>query len=359
MVSFDRFRPDVTDHEERVRIVFEFAAMMTKNISTFIGPPINLEFEKVYVGYVLISKKRYFGYKKEKLNEPAKLESKGDSSVRRSNPKFHRDLIRSLQRIFLDLAIGRDITLRDKLFETVTLELQRALDGKITVDEFSRTCQLKQHYTTPQAQSVVRDKIRERAPGSEPQVGDRVRFAMAMPKDTKAPAYSMAECSTYMEEHKIPLAVHYYIRTIRTSVEQLFEITKMDMKRIGSIFDQAETHANDQLNRQMHLDTFGFFESSVKQNQYVIRDNLDLDRTPRTKDKVRDDERKRKINAQLREKNEDFLQVKHVKRFLGIEERHSTEKTEIKKKKTSQHKTSKSVTKLRDLRSIFSSTREA
>ena len=281
MVSFDKFRPDITNQEEKIKCVFEFASKMAKSISQFIGPPINLEFEKLYVGYFLISKKRYFGYKKESLHEPAKLESKGDGSVRRSNPRYHRELFRELQMIFLSMAATSTTSSEQEqqqhinhLYDRVRSELQRALDGQVSIDEFSRTCQLKQHYAAPQAQSVVRDKIRERAPGSEPLPGDRVRFAIARPNKSTSgvalPAYMLAECSDYMEKHNIPLALSYYFKTIRTSIEQLFEIAKMDMCRIKSLFDQAEEFAKNQLKSQLHLGFNGFVGVS---RGCVINDN--------------------------------------------------------------------------------------
>lgn len=293
MVSFDKFRPDITDQEDKIKCVFEFASKMAKSISQFIGPPINLEFEKLYVGYFLISKKRYFGYKKESLHEPAKLESKGDGSVRRSNPKYHRELFRELQMIFLSMAATSTSSseqekrqLVDHLYDTVRSELQRALDGRVTIDEFSRTCQLKQHYAAPQAQSVVRDKIRERAPGSEPLPGDRVRFAIARPSKSNSgvalPAYMLAECSDYMEKNKIPLALSYYFKTIRTSIEQLFEIAKMNMCRINSLFDQAEEFAKNQLKSQLHLGFSGFVDVS---RGYVIHDNKKETQTKRDNNK--------------------------------------------------------------------------
>lgn len=45
--------------------------------------PIELKFEKVYRELILVSKKRYVGYKMEKLSDPPVFEAKGIETVRR------------------------------------------------------------------------------------------------------------------------------------------------------------------------------------------------------------------------------------------------------------------------------------
>jgi DNA polymerase delta subunit 1 len=179
------------------------------------------------------------------------MESKGASSVRRSNTIFHRSLFIDLQALFLERNGTKEVD--EALYSLVKERLQRVVDGDITVAEFSRTCKLKEHYDTPQSQSVVRDKIKQRAPGSEPMTGDRVKFAMMRTSDPKLPAYQMAECSAYMEQNNIPLATHYYIRSMKNSIVQLFQLACLDVVRAKKIFDDAERIAIMQMHGQSSI----------------------------------------------------------------------------------------------------------
>jgi len=81
--------------------------------------------------------------------------------------------------------------------------------------------QLGSAYKVPTPHVAVRDKIRARAPGSEPQQGDRVPFVIV-----KGPGkmYEKAEDPVWVRDHKVPLDYQYYFTNqFKKPVQDLLE----------------------------------------------------------------------------------------------------------------------------------------
>jgi DNA polymerase delta subunit 1 len=81
--------------------------------------------------------------------------------------------------------------------------------------------QLASAYKVPMAHVAVRDKIRARAPGSEPQQGDRVPFVIV-----RGPGkmYEKAEDPTWVSEKNLPIDYHYYFTNqFKKPVQDLLE----------------------------------------------------------------------------------------------------------------------------------------
>lgn len=78
-------------------------AEAAKYVTTFFVKPINLEFEKIYFPYLLISKKRYAGLYWTNPDKYDKLDAKGIETVRRDNCKLVSDVIdTSLRKLLID-----------------------------------------------------------------------------------------------------------------------------------------------------------------------------------------------------------------------------------------------------------------
>ena len=81
------------------------------------------------------------------------------------------------------------------------------LAGKVDVLDLTMSKQLGADYKTRQPHVEVRNKIRKRAPGSEPQNGDRVAFLI-----TKGPGLlcDKAEDPSHVRENGVPVDFYYY-----------------------------------------------------------------------------------------------------------------------------------------------------
>jgi len=169
--------------------------------------PNDLELEKVYCPYFLYSKKRYAAkmYEKNKAGAIAfkKIDVKGLQVVRRDSCPYVRETLKSLLGMILESDDPRPV---------IQFARQASADlvaGKVPMEKLMMSKQLASDYKVAMPHVAVRDKIKTRAPGSEPQQGDRVQFVVALaPKNGKL--VEKAEDPGWVKEHGVPLDYQYY-----------------------------------------------------------------------------------------------------------------------------------------------------
>jgi DNA polymerase delta subunit 1 len=179
--------------------------------------PNDLELEKVYCPYFLDSKKRYaakmYEGKSNKDGSPVlkedgsrlvvfkKIDIKGLQVVRRDTCMYVRGILKQLLNLVLDSNDPRPA------IEYARQSARQLLGGKVDTAGLLMSKQLGSDYKTRQPHVEVRDKIRKRSPGSEPQNGDRVSFLV-----TKGPGLlcDKAEDPAYVTEHGVPVDYAYY-----------------------------------------------------------------------------------------------------------------------------------------------------
>jgi DNA polymerase delta subunit 1 len=70
----------------------------------------------------------------------------------------------------------------------------------------------------------VRDKIREREPGSEPKSGDRIPFVLVKTDKKEKAAYQKAEDPSWVVDHGLELDYEYYFKNhMKKPVSDLLE----------------------------------------------------------------------------------------------------------------------------------------
>lgn len=82
--------------------LIEFGEMVGAEISKYLTPPMNLQFEKLYKRYVLLSKKRYVGTIVNKSGKVLSLDKKGVVLTRRDNCHFVRELFETTVKAIID-----------------------------------------------------------------------------------------------------------------------------------------------------------------------------------------------------------------------------------------------------------------
>ncbi len=166
--------------------------------------PNDLELEKVYCPYFLYSKKRYAAKMYEKKGDAVvfkKIDIKGLQVVRRDTCMYVRGILKQLLNLVLDSNDPRPA------IEYARQSARQLLGGKVETGQLLMSKQLGSAYKTRQPHVEVRDKIRKRSPGSEPQNGDRVAFLI-----TKGPGLlcDKAEDPAFVTEHGVPVDFMYY-----------------------------------------------------------------------------------------------------------------------------------------------------
>ncbi|KAF8199125.1 hypothetical protein BJ912DRAFT_950996 [Pholiota molesta] len=194
-----RFGP--TDLGQVMSLGREAAAFVT---AKFIKP-INLEFEKVYYPYLLISKKRYAGLYWTRTEKYDKMDAKGIETVRRDNCRLVSTVIETcLHKMLID----RDVKGAEEFTKRIISDL---LQNKVDMSQLVITKALsKTDYAGKQAHVELAERMKQRDAGSAPALGDRVAYVII--KGIKgAAAYEKSEDPLYVLENNIPIDTKYYL----------------------------------------------------------------------------------------------------------------------------------------------------
>ena len=190
--------------QEAIDYSWEQGEQAAEQCTKLFKAPNDLELEKVYCPYFLYSKKRYAAKMYEKKGDAVvfkKIDVKGLQVVRRDTCMYVRGVLKQLLNLVLNSEDPRPA------IEYARTSAKLLLKGKVDPKELTMSKQLGAAYKTRVPHVEVRDKIRKRAPGSEPQNGDRVAFLI-----TKVPGIlcDKAEDPSWVTDNNIPLDYVYY-----------------------------------------------------------------------------------------------------------------------------------------------------
>ena len=153
----------------------ELGKAAAKLVTTYFIKPINLDFEKIYFPYLLISKKRYAGLFYTKPEKFDKLDCKGLESVRRDNCKLVKNAIETVLKKIL---IEQDENSAIKYVKTTISDLlQDKIDLSLLVITKGLTKEATD-YKNPQPHTELLKKMRKRDPSTAPNIGDRVPYCI-------------------------------------------------------------------------------------------------------------------------------------------------------------------------------------
>jgi DNA polymerase delta subunit 1 len=206
MVEFD---VEGRTGQEAIDYSWQQGLLAAEQCTKLFKAPNDLELEKVYCPYFLYSKKRYAAKMWEGRTRPdgsvtcmfKKIDIKGLQVVRRDSCPFVRETLKTLLDMMLESSDPRPVI---AFARRASEELST---GKVPVDKLLMSKQLGSDYKVPMPHVAVRDKIRARAPGSEPQQGDRVSFVVAA---GPGKLYEKAEDPSWVREKNVPLDFQYY-----------------------------------------------------------------------------------------------------------------------------------------------------
>jgi hypothetical protein len=230
MVEFD-----VGDRtgEDAIAYSWELGERAANECTKLFKAPNNLELEKVYCPYFLYSKKRYAAKlwtrgKDDKMNMDY-IDIKGLQVVRRDNTPYVREVCKELLDVLLSTS---DPEPAKALAHQRAVEL---LDGSVENEKLLLSQQLGDKYKNNNLPHVaVRDKMRARRPGSEPQSGDRIPYLLVDTGDPRAKGYEKSEDPVWVKEHNLPIDYRYYfdkkyLNPICDLIEPLVENPKEDI----------------------------------------------------------------------------------------------------------------------------------
>ena len=173
--------------------------------------PHDLEYEKTFWPFMILTKKRYVGNKYEFDHDKFKKDFMGIVLKRRDNAPIVKEICNGII----------DALLNDKDPEKARLytkeSIAKMFNGEFDVNYFltSKTLKLKESYKdwTKIAHVVLSERIGIRDPGNKPQSGDRIEYAIIkIPNKTKETLQGdIIETPKFIKEQKLTLDYLFYM----------------------------------------------------------------------------------------------------------------------------------------------------
>ncbi|KAI0983412.1 hypothetical protein GJ496_004928 [Pomphorhynchus laevis] len=189
--------------EESMKIGKEAASYVT----SFFQTPIQLQFEKCYFPFLLISKKRYAGLSFTKIGSYDKIDCKGIETVRRDNCPLVANCISVCLRKLLVERLPNDAVNHVKDVIADLLCNRTDISQLIITKELTKA---DSDYAAKQAHVELASKMRKRDPGNAPNLGDRVPFVIVAGSKGE-PTYKRAEDPVYVLNNCLPIDTQYYL----------------------------------------------------------------------------------------------------------------------------------------------------
>ena len=205
----------------------ELAKQAGELATKFLKKPHDLEYEKTFWPFNLLSKKRYDGMLYEEDPEKCKLKSMGNVLKRRDNAPIVKDIYGGVVNILM-----KDKSL-PKSIKFVNESLQNMIEEKYPIEKLLVTKSLRGYYKNPKqiAHKVLADRIGLREQGNKPGAGDRMNYAYVKNDNKKALQGEKIETPEFIKNNNLKLDFgHYISNQIMKPLLQLFALELENIK---------------------------------------------------------------------------------------------------------------------------------
>ena len=207
--------------KKALEITIELAQQVGDISAKFLKSPHDFEYEKTFMPFCLLSKKRYVGMLYEKDPNKCKRKEMGIVLKRRDNAPIVKDIYGGIIDILMKKQNIKEAT------DFLKSCLQNIVDENYPMDKLIITKSLRSGYKNPQsiAHKVLADRITARDPGNKPSSGDRIPFVYINTTNKKALQGEKIETPTYITENSLKIDYSFYITNqIMKPVQQLFAL---------------------------------------------------------------------------------------------------------------------------------------
>jgi len=207
--------------KEALEITIEIAQEAGHLASKFLKAPHDLEYEKTFMPFCLLSKKRYVGMLYETDPNKGKRKEMGIVLKRRDNAPIVKDIYGGI----IDILMKKQNI--QEAIDFLRSCLQNIVDEKYAMDKLIITKSLRSGYKNPQsiAHKVLADRITARDPGNKPGSGDRIPFVYIATQNKKALQGEKIETPTFITENGLKIDYSFYITNqIMKPVQQVFAL---------------------------------------------------------------------------------------------------------------------------------------
>ena len=207
--------------KKALEITIELAQQVGDISAKFLKSPHDFEYEKTFMPFCLLSKKRYVGMLYETDVNKCKRKEMGIVLKRRDNAPIVKDIYGGI----IDILMKKQNI--QEAIDFLRGSLQNIVEEKYPIEKLIITKSLRSGYKNPQsiAHKVLADRITARDPGNKPGPGDRIPFAYIATKDKKALQGEKIETPTFISENNLKIDYSFYITNqIMKPVQQVFAL---------------------------------------------------------------------------------------------------------------------------------------
>ena len=204
---------------DALAITIEIAQDAAKLSSSYLKPPMYLEYEKTLMPFILLSKKRYVGMLYEEDPNKGYMKFMGLSLKRRDSCDYLKDVYGGILNILM-----KENNIQ-KAIKFLNNSLNDLINGNVGIDKLSITKALRGYYKNPNqiGHYVLAQRIGKRDPGNKPKPGDRMKFVFIVNKDRKALMGDKIETLDYIIQNKLDIDyTHYITNQLMKPLQQLF-----------------------------------------------------------------------------------------------------------------------------------------
>jgi DNA polymerase elongation subunit (family B) len=207
--------------KDALEITIELAKEAGEIAASFLKAPHDFEYEKTFMPFCLLSKKRYVGMLYEHDINKCKRKEMGIVLKRRDNAPIVKDVYGGII----------DILMKQQSIPDAVKFLRNCLENivneKYPMEKLIITKSLRSGYKNPKsiAHKVLSDRITARDPGNKPSSGDRIPFVYIVVPGKKVLQGYKIETPSFIIENRLKIDYSFYITNqIMKPVQQLFAL---------------------------------------------------------------------------------------------------------------------------------------
>ena len=212
--------------KKALEVTIDLAKEAGELATKFLKKPHDLEYEKTFMPFCLLSKKRYVGMLYEEDPNKCKRKSMGIVLKRRDNAPIVKDVYGGV----IDILMKRQNV--EESIEFVQQKLKEITEEKIPIDKLIISKSLRSFYKNPNqvAHNVLAHRMGVRDPGNKPAPGDRIPYVYIYKKNKKALQGDKIEHPDYIKQKKLKIDYGFYITNqIMKPVLQIYSLVLYDI----------------------------------------------------------------------------------------------------------------------------------
>jgi hypothetical protein len=251
---FLKFKYNREDFEKNRIDTFKLATQCGDNLTNdiFKRPPIELEFEKVFHPFILLTKKRYIANKYEDIKNPFKLkcvDAKGIALTRRD----YCPMVKKCYKEIIDIIVndntytnqsGKITTCTDSINKSLELYKQyidNIYNHKIDINDLIVSAMLAASYKTKPVHVQLAEKLKQRK--EEVQIGDRIPYIFIESDDPKIQKSELGEDPTYAIKNNLKYNRKCYLEQLAKPILGFYKIVLKDNEKLlDEIIDYTNDH---------------------------------------------------------------------------------------------------------------------